>query len=534
MSQLNLEAWNMSLTTGIGYEQALGIMHGMPHVVVDQMRDANAPNHGNFWAHNMTSSRSALLFEEEPAEKTKYVPRSTNASQDKGKEALARKKEREKATEIIELKSANAKLHEKVAELTKDLDAVKLESPCREEVPMRSVDFAPKGKTFEYYATRVMELEMEKAETHKEREEEVKFFLEAPIEMAIKAEIKEEETEEYVEAKVPRFKMERSARLPVKPIYAVIKEKYPDIEELAKFVVQSYATGTAESPGSMKDQDSMTPDGEKSGRGYITSKYGDDCHPPLVKYMAFIQSQFEPFMHVRECGQFGSGFSVVMTGWPKETPKNMMQDDKKFGLVKTIGHRTKTHVDYDAGRGTSYSVCTAFQDDAFGILANSTGEETIVKLAKGESIIFSSSTFHFGCNHEDYNKAYKIKYDDWSFNDHGALVSCPRYRAFVYLDHYSARGKEQQILDSTGETTIYQEGIVDHHYKPQSLITDTFEEAAEWLADEMHDGWLWPCAELVNSLQSKGHTNDKGTVKKWDAETKNATTNRKRVRRDNY
>ena len=231
-------------------------------------------------------------------------------------------------------------------------------------------------------------------------------YLEVPIEDVMKTEMKEEETDEYVDTDVPRFKMERAARLPVKPIYAVIREKYPDIEALEKFVVQSYATGTAESPGSMMDQDSMTPDGEKSGRGYITSKYGDDCHPPLVNYMAFIQSQFEPFMHVRECGEFGSGFSVVMTGWPKETPKNMMQDDKKFGLVKTIGHRTKTHVDYDAGRGTSYSVCTAFQDDVFGILANDTGQETIVKLAKGETIIFSSSTFHFGCNHEDYNKAY--------------------------------------------------------------------------------------------------------------------------------
>ena len=522
----------MSLTMGIGYEQALGILYGMPHVVVDQMRDANAPNHGNFWAHNITSSRSALLFEEEPAEKTKYVPRSTNASQDKGKEALARKKEREKATEIIELKSANAKLHEKVAELTKDLDAVKLESPCREEVPMPSVDHAPKGKTFEYYATRVMELEMEISQKHMQQQEEVKYFLDVPIEEAMKTEIKEEEMDVCVDAKVPRFKMERAARLPVKPIYAVIREKYPDIEALEKFVVQSYATGTAESPGSMMDQDSMTPDGEKSGRGYITSKYGDDCHPPLVKYMAFIQSQFEPFMHVRECGEVGSGFSVVMTGWPKETPKNMMQDDKKFGLVKTIGHRTKTHVDYDAGRGTSYSVCTALQDDAFGILEKHTGQETIVKLAKGETIIFSSSLFHFGCNHEDYNKAYGIRYKDWYKDDNGVLVSGPRYRAFVYLDHYSTRGKEQQILDSTGETTIYQEGIIDHNYKPESLIADSFEEAAGWLANEMHDGWLWPCATLVNSLQSKGHTNDKETCQKWDAELKNATSQRKRVKRE--
>ena len=145
---------------------------------------------------------------------------------------------------------------------------------------MPIVDDAKKGKTLDYYATRVMELEMEKSEKHMQQEAHMKYFLDVPIEEAMKTEIKEEEMDVCVDAKVPRFKMERAARLPVKPIYAVIREKYPDIEALEKFVVQSYATGTAESPGSMKDQDSMTPDGEKSGRGYITSKYGDDCHPP--------------------------------------------------------------------------------------------------------------------------------------------------------------------------------------------------------------------------------------------------------------
>ena len=65
------------------------------------------------------------------------------------------------------------------------------------------------------------------------------------------------------------------------------------------------------------------------------------------------------------------------------------------------------------------------QDDVFGILVDAKKHETIVKLAKGETIIFSSSVFHFGCNHEDYNKAYNIRYKDWYKDDNGLLVSCP-------------------------------------------------------------------------------------------------------------
>ena len=73
--------------------------------------------------------------------------------------------------------------------------------------------------------------------------------------------------------------------------------------------------------------------------------------------MKWMQENFEPFMHVRESGEFGAGFSVVITEWPKETPTNV--DGKRFGVVKTIGHRTKTHTDCNARRGTSYSCCTA-------------------------------------------------------------------------------------------------------------------------------------------------------------------------------
>ena len=131
-----------------------------------------------------------------------------------------------------------------------------------------------------------------------------------------------------------------------------------------------------------------------------------------------MQGKFKPFMHVREADEFGAGFSVVITGWPKETPKNMMKGDvKKFGVVMTKGERTKTHTDYDAGRGTSYSCCTAMQDDALGILVNAKGEEEVMKLAKGERIIFSSSLFHFGCDHFDFNMAYNIPYEEWKSND---------------------------------------------------------------------------------------------------------------------
>jgi hypothetical protein len=38
--------------------------------------------------------------------------------------------------------------------------------------------------------------------------------------------------EEVAKEEVPRFKMERAARLAVKPIYVIVKEKYPHIDEL--------------------------------------------------------------------------------------------------------------------------------------------------------------------------------------------------------------------------------------------------------------------------------------------------------------
>ena len=109
MSELNPEAWKMSLHMGIGYEQAVALMYGLPHVVVDQMRPIDAPNYGNYWAHNSTSSRGSLFVDEAPRERVKYTPRSTNAKQDHMEKALARKKEREKVAKIASLEERNNK-----------------------------------------------------------------------------------------------------------------------------------------------------------------------------------------------------------------------------------------------------------------------------------------------------------------------------------------------------------------------------------------------------------------------------------------
>ena len=221
------------------------------------------------------------------------------------------------------------------------------------------------------------------------------------------------------------FEMERAARLPVKPIYVVVKEKYDHIDELADFIVQEYCNGRADSAGQCTDQEDMTPNGDKKGQAYVTSKHGDDQHGIIVRYMRRIQEHFEPFMHAREAGQFGAGFSVVVTGWPKQTPKGV--GGERFGVhvVKTIEHRTKTHTDYDAGRGTSYSCCTAMADDVFGILLDEKGREQLIKLSKGETIIFSSSLFHFGCGHVDFNTAYKIPFEDWVKTEKGEILSRP-------------------------------------------------------------------------------------------------------------
>ena len=97
------------------------------------------------------------------------------------------------------------------------------------------------------------------------------------------------------------------------------------------------------------------------------------------------------------------------------------------------------------------------------ILVNSKNKEAVVNLAKGKNIIFSSSLFHFGCNHTDFNIADKIRYPEWVKNNLGHILSAsePRYRAFLYLDRFSTFGKEQQMLDSEGHTTVYVQGIIN-------------------------------------------------------------------------
>ena len=109
------------------------------------------------------------------------------------------------------------------------------------------------------------------------------------------------------------YQMLRPARLPVRPIYVIVKKKYIDIDELAEFVVQDYCNGRAESMGQCADQTDMTPNREKKGRAFVTSKPGAE-HPIIDKYLKWMQSKFKPFMHVREAGEFGAGFSVGITG----------------------------------------------------------------------------------------------------------------------------------------------------------------------------------------------------------------------------
>ena len=89
----DVRAMIMMLQCQCSYEQALGLMSGVPHQMVAQMRTVGAPNYGNFWVTNTTSSRGTLLAEEpvlydvnatqppksEPKpEETCYKPRSTN------------------------------------------------------------------------------------------------------------------------------------------------------------------------------------------------------------------------------------------------------------------------------------------------------------------------------------------------------------------------------------------------------------------------------------------------------------------------
>ena len=126
--------------------------------------------------------------------------------------------------------------------------------------------------------------------------------------------------------------------------------------------------------------------------------------------------------------------------------------------------------------------------------------------------------------------AYGIRHEDWVYV-RGEVLSEPCYRAFVNMDHFSAHGQEQQIVDTEGEPTICGAGIVDHNYKVQSLIAGTFEEAAKWLSSEEHDGciWLWPTARLIDFMSSKGNSNGKPPVQKWCSVTDKATGEKRKT-----
>ena len=169
-----------------------------------------------FLAHNLSSSRT-IPFVEDPVQQVpetpkppvvNYKPRTTNASMD------ALKKLRE-------------------------------ESAC-------------KTTTINTLTTQLEEVQKEKAAMEWLQEETTREVMkEAP-----KEESKEEDN---------GYQMLRPARLPVRPIYVIVKEKYIDIDELAEFVVQDYCNGRAESMGQCADQTYMTPNREKKGRAFVTS-----------------------------------------------------------------------------------------------------------------------------------------------------------------------------------------------------------------------------------------------------------------------
>ena len=86
-------------------------------------------------------------------------------------------------------------------------------------------------------------------------------------------------------------------------------------------------------------------------------------------------------------------------------------------------------------------------------------------------------------------------------------------------------------MDSDGQTTVCATGIIDEHYVVNSTMADTFDEAAKWLSDLKHAGWLWHMARLVDCKPSKGNSNGKEPVQKWDSESEMSTKGAERAKR---
>lgn len=141
-------------------------------------------------------------------------------------------------------------------------------------------------------------------------------------------------------------------------------------------------------------------------------------------------------------------------------------------------------------------ICVAgmvsLEDDVFGVIENATGKRRIIRTKKGQVVVWTSTTYHFGCNHHDFNgKSDSDK---------------PRRRLFFYMDHCSSTGK-YAIHDTDGFITTatppYQES-----YEPEFREFSNIMDLAKWLGSEERDGWTWDVPEYAGNIVLAPKLND--------------------------
>ena len=90
---------------------------------------------------------------------------------------------------------------------------------------------------------------------------------------------------------------------------------------------------------------------------------------------------------------------------------------------------TYVHTDWDNNRLNSLTITLTLGNDAMGYaIRNDKGEEEhiILTMKPGEMHIFTTSVYHFGASHEDYNNMIVAR--------RGRTESSLRRRVFCYME----------------------------------------------------------------------------------------------------
>lgn len=225
---------------------------------------------------------------------------------------------------------------------------------------------------------------------------------------------------------MPRFFSETLADRPgVRECMFEVTTPYGDIDALSKCVSEVYCTATYTQPNANAV-------GFGAGRRMLHPRSATkwalaDELKPIRDYQDWLEKEFAGThctMRTKPDRGHGAGPIVLDTG-----DTELYQQDGEWSTAA----RNPVHRDWDGGRLNSFAVALFLQDDVLGFPyydEEGVRQEKLVRGPKGTMVLFPTTTYHFGCSHEDYHGLSVPT----QVAAHGKLPSATRRRLFMYFD----------------------------------------------------------------------------------------------------